>query len=403
MRTVRSQVAPAVADQVVSSATGLVLLLMFASLGSPRLLGLYATLMIIQGLLLGLQRAGLSDPLIIDAAGRDDLLASTFRKGLPLAMLTGGASAAAGVVAVAVAPVDATGPLLLIALAQPLNHVQDYMRSLLLGHRRATVALLGDVTWLGAFLVVPVVALLDTTQETLLLAAACANMLGVAGSALLLRVFAARCWPREAGRLPWSRMRALAAENLVGPGLIQLANFALVFLLGLEQLGLYRLAVALVTPAGRLALAVRPLYLSRLSASDARKGRRLSRVLAMALLLIVATCGWGTATVAVLALGLSVSPPILILLFAGLTEGLRAAVLALSDYVRVHRRARRILELRLLSTAFIVSALLMSGATGQALWVATAMTMAQACSVGLYIAAQRGTTGQRTDRMEGHA
>src|SRR5262245_31028894 len=137
------------ADQVLSSGTQLLLVVLVARNADPTTFGAVSVALIVHGLLMGLVRAGVGEIVLLRCRANLSAVRREACSGLFVALLAGVASAF-GLAAVGIAIGGEVGPfLLLMALAAPFVYTQDVLRSVAYGEGRVDQAVLVDGVWMA--------------------------------------------------------------------------------------------------------------------------------------------------------------------------------------------------------------------------------------------------------------
>jgi O-antigen/teichoic acid export membrane protein len=273
----------AVVDQVLSSGTQLLLIVLVARQADPTTFGAVSLALLTSGVLLGVVRAGVGEVTLLRCRANPSAAWSEGRRGLFLALLAG-AVVALGLAAASVVVGGQVGHFLLVmAIAPLLVYPQDILRYVAYGAGRVQDAIVGDATWLVVQVAVSaaVIATGDATPTRLVLA-----WIAGAGAGALALALPRRLWPRPfAVSHWWAQERARAggflADFLVSSGLWQGAFLLLGVLMSLEELGALRVAIVSVSPLSNLLAGVRALslaYLAGLRAHPARAGRRAAQI-----------------------------------------------------------------------------------------------------------------------------
>ena len=380
------------ADQVLSSAPQFLLTILVSHVATPEVFGAASIVLIVQGLVLGSQRAFIGDVVLLRCrrAGVDH--SDEVRTGLVLA--TGLGLAVAGLlVAAATVVVDEIRPLLLLlALVTPFTFAQDLLRSFAFGRRRVIDAVVLDGIWMGVF--VAVAAALFVLGEASASSLIVAWGSGAAASLLYGSVAvrpgrgraAVRSWMRDDGR----RALSFLADYIVHTGVTLMSFLALGFVMPLAEYGALRLARVSMNPPGNVLAGVRSLLLGRLgeSSRDRVATRRLRATASPSFAGFVLVYG-----LAVVFMPESVGQRLFgdtwadarpLVLAVALAEALRFAALPSMDIVRVFGSARELLGTRLVSSAGSVAAILVGGVFWGASGVVWATALVMAMLVGLW-------------------
>jgi O-antigen/teichoic acid export membrane protein len=257
----------ALVDQVLSSGTQLLLIVLVARQADPTTFGAVSVALLAHGFLLGVMRAAIGEVVLLRC--RADRPAAGFeaRRGLFLALVAATAAALGYVGAAAVIGGQVGHFLLLMALAGPLVYAQDLLRYVVYGAGRVDQAVVVDAVWFVVQVAASAVVLAagDATPTRLILA----WVLG-AGAGWLSLALPGRLWPRPvAVRRWWTEERARSggflADFLVTNGMWQGSFLLLSALMPLEELGALRVAIVSVSPLANLLAGVRTLGLAHLA------------------------------------------------------------------------------------------------------------------------------------------
>ena len=278
----------ALVDQVLSSGTQLLLIVLVARQADPATFGAASLALLTHGVLLSVVRAGVGEVVLLRCREDPSAARSEGRRGLFLALLAG-MVAALGLAAASAAVGGQVGHfLLLMMLAAPPVYLQDVLRYVAYGTGRVKDAIVGDAVWLVVQVALSAVVLAsgDATPTRLVLA-----WVAGAGAGALAMALPRRLWPRPlAVRQWWAQERARAgsflADFLVSNGLWQGAFLLLGVLMSLEELGALRVAIVSVSPLANVLAGVRALSLGHLAGMrdhPVRARRRAAQIgLAMA-------------------------------------------------------------------------------------------------------------------------
>jgi O-antigen/teichoic acid export membrane protein len=269
----------ALIDQVLSSGTQLLLIVLVARNADPTTLGAVSVALIVHGLMMGLVRAGVGEIVLLRCRADRSAVRREARRGLFVALLAGVLSAL-GLAAVGVVVGGEVGPfLLLMALAAPFVYTQDLLRYVAYGAGRVDQAVLVDGVWMVVQVGVSAALLVagDATPTRLVLA----WVLGAGVAAVTLGLYR-HLWPQPvAVRRWWAEERARSsgfiADFLVSNGMWQGAFLLLGVFMSLEELGALRVAIVSVSPLANLMGGVRSLALANLAGLRNRPARALRR------------------------------------------------------------------------------------------------------------------------------
>jgi O-antigen/teichoic acid export membrane protein len=289
----------ALIDQVLSSGTQLLLIVLVAREADPTTFGAFSVALIAHGFLLGVMRAAIGDVVLLRCRADPSATRHEARRGLFLALLAA-LAAGLGLAGAGAAIGGEVGHfLLLVALAAPFVYGQDLLRYVAYGAGRVDDAILTDGVWLGVQVVASAVLLAAGEATPTRLVLAWVLGAGVGGAALALRQ---RLRPRAvAVRRWWADERARAsgflADFLVSNGMWQGSFLMLGALLSLEELGALRVAIVAVSPLANLLAGVRTLTLAHLSGLRAQPPRAGRRAAQLGLVLAAAAAVYGAALV----------------------------------------------------------------------------------------------------------
>jgi O-antigen/teichoic acid export membrane protein len=289
----------ALLDQVLSSGTQLLLIVLVARQADPTTFGAVSVALLAHGFLLGVMRAALGEVVLLRSRADRSEAEREARRGLFLALLGGGAIALGFVGASAVIGGQVGYFLLLIALATPVVYGQDLLRYVAYGAGRVDQAVVTDAVWFVVQVAASAVVLAAgaATPTRLILAWA----LG-AGAGWLSLAVPRRLWPRPtAVRRWWAEERARSggflADFLVANGMWQCSFLLLGVLMSLEELGALRVAIVSVSPLANLVAGVRTLGLAHLAGLRAHPVRACRRAAQIGLGLGTAATVYGAALV----------------------------------------------------------------------------------------------------------
>jgi O-antigen/teichoic acid export membrane protein len=289
----------ALVDQVLSSGTQLLLIVLVARQADPATFGAVSVALLAHGFLLGVMRAAIGEVVLLRC--RADRPAAGFeaRRGLFLAMVAATAAALGYLGAAAVIGGQVGHFLLVMALAGPLISAQDLLRYVAYGSGRVDQAVVTDAVWFVVQVAASAVVLAagDATPTRLILA----WVLG-AGAGWLSLAVPDRLWPRPvAVRRWWAEERARSggflADFLVANGMWQSSFLLLSALMPLEELGALRVAIVSVSPLANLVAGVRTLGLAHLAGLRAHPVRACRRAAQIGLGLAAAAAVYGVGLV----------------------------------------------------------------------------------------------------------
>lgn len=257
-------------DQVLSSLSNLVISAAVGRAGGTRLLGQFALAFTAYLLLLGFQRALVSEPLMSLRATADRA---------PDRAALGSAGAYAVTVAALVAAAGAVlgqPPLLVLALVLPGLLLQDQLRFQAFQRQDPRTAALLDGVWLGVVVAgLPLVVSADSVLVPLAVwggGAALAVLVGLAVTGLrpARPATAWRWWTRDARRYGG----LLALDSVVHSTAAQAIAFGLAGIVGVAELGRLRAGQLLLGVAGTALVAFNVFVLPRLTSRGARLSAR---------------------------------------------------------------------------------------------------------------------------------
>lgn len=409
----------ALVDQVLSSGSALLLLVLVARQSSAATFGAVSIALIVHGSLLGCGRALVGDVALIRC--RREGVDPRQETGTGLVFALGWAALAAAGVLLASRIVHGDVGLFLawIALAIPFVYVQDLIRYVSYGHRESRLAvreaLLLDGVWVGVQALLSGMAFLLGEADAPTLVAA-----WVAGAALsaVLGCARGRRRPRLAGVRRWlqedrARMGAFLSDYTISTGLVQLSFLVLAGLLSLPEFGRFRLAHVAVSPLANAMAGVRLLTFSRLAGRQGTADRALRAAGQMAaafvavsvvyaVALAVIPVSWGTT-----ALGATWSGARDVAVIIALGEVFRLGAFPLIDLVKIIGSPALLVRRRAVVAFVVVVATLVGGslreASGAAVGTACGMVLAAAVWVGAARAARSAPAGAEPGPLDGEA
>jgi O-antigen/teichoic acid export membrane protein len=276
-----------VADQVLSSGTQFLLIVLVARRADPTTFGAVSVALLIHGFLLGIVRAAIAEVVLLRCQARPSESRREARVGLFLTMAAGGI-AGIGLLCVGLAVGGEVGGYLeLVALAAPAVYAQDVLRYVAYGTGRIGLALAVDGIWMVLQVLVSLVLIGagQATPSLLILAWIAGAVAGASAGALFLRVSPR---PVALGRW-WAQERARAGgfvtDFLVANGLMQGSFILLSVLLPLDEFAGLRAAFLCLSPLANLLAGVRTLTLAQLAGLRARPARARWRAIQVALAL----------------------------------------------------------------------------------------------------------------------
>ena len=285
----------ALVDQVLSSGTQLLLIVLVARQADPTTFGAASLALLVHGFLLGLVRAGVGEVVLLRCRNNPAAAWSEARRGAFLALLAGGV-VSLGLVCVSALLGGQVGEYLLVmVLAAPLVYLQDVLRYVAYGVGRVQDAIVGDAVWLVVQVVVSAAVLVagDATPTGLILA-----WVAGAGAGAVALALPHGLWPRPVAVRPWwaqerGRASGFLADFLVASGMWQGAFLLLGVIMTLEELGALRVALVAVSPLANLLAGVRALSLGHLSGLRKTPSRALRRAAQIGLALAAAAAVYG--------------------------------------------------------------------------------------------------------------
>jgi O-antigen/teichoic acid export membrane protein len=298
-RALVGRAAGALVDQVLSSGSQLLLIVLVARQADPATFGAFSVALIAHGFLLGVVRAAVGEVVLLRCRADRSATRREASRGLFLALLAS-VAVGLGLLGAGAAIGGEVGQFfLLMALAAPLVYGQDLLRYVAYGAGQVGQAIQVDAVWLAVQIAVSAVLLAagQATPTRLVLA----WVLG-AGSGVLALTLRQRLRPRPVavGRW-WAEERARAsgflADFLVSNGMWQGAFLLLGILMSLEELGALRVAVVSVSPLANLLAGVRTLILAHLAGLRAQPARACRRAAQLGLGLAGAAALYGAGLV----------------------------------------------------------------------------------------------------------
>lgn len=289
----------AMGDQVLSSGTGLALVVLVARDADAATFGALSVALVVNGLLLGVTRAAIGEIVLLRCRTLASDRAREARVGLTLALLAGAIAGLGLLVASTIVGGDVGRFLQIVAGAAPFVYAQDLLRYLAYANGRIEDAVVIDAVWMGVQVAASAGLLLaDQATPTRLLLAwlAGAAVSAVAGC------FWRRLRPRMAGLRAWwraERGRAVGfvSDFLVSTGVVQASFVVLGAVLPLDEFGALRVAFISLSPLANLLAGVRILTLAHLAGLRASPVRAQHRAVQLTVLLVVCTGVYGTGLV----------------------------------------------------------------------------------------------------------
>jgi hypothetical protein len=275
------------ADQVLSSGTQLLLIVLVARRADPTTFGAVSVALLVHGFLLGVVRAAIAEVVLLRCQARPSESGREARVGLFLTLSAGGI-AGVGLLCVGLAVSGEVGHYLqLMALAAPAVYTQDVLRYVAYGTGRIGLAIVIDGIWMTVQALLSGVLIVagQATPSLLILAWIAGAVASAAAGALLLRICLR---PVAVGRW-WAQERARAGgfvtDFLVANGLMQGSFILLSVLLPLDEFAGLRAAFLCLSPLANLLAGVRTLTLAQLAGLRARPARARWRAIQVALAL----------------------------------------------------------------------------------------------------------------------
>jgi hypothetical protein len=319
-------------DQVLSSGTQLLLIVLVARNADPTTLGAVSVALIVHGLLMGLVRAGVGEIVLLRCRANLSAVRREACSGLFVAVLAGVVSALC-LAAVGVAVGGDVGPfLLLMALAAPFVYTQDVLRSVAYGEGRVDQAVLVDGVWM----------------------------------VVQVGVSAVRRWWAEER----ARSSGFIADFLVSNGMWQAAFLLLGVFMPLDELGALRVAIVAVSPLANLMAGVRSLVLANLAGLGDRPALALRRAAQVGVCLAAAGTAYGIALVLLPdtwgaeLFGETWAEAATFVGIVAVSEVVRLPTFAAIDLVKVLGAPFDLVRTRLTSSTGVVTSLLIGGIVG---------------------------------------
>jgi glycosyltransferase involved in cell wall biosynthesis len=359
----------ALIDQVLSSGSGLVVLVLVAHQTSTATIGSVGLALIVNGFLLGSIRALVGEVALLRCRREGADPQREAATALALALLAAIASSAV-LLAIAAALDNETGRyLVIVAVALPFVWTQDVLRYLHYGAKRVGEAIVIDGTWLGIQVAISAALIVadDATGSRLLAAWAAGAVVSA-----LLGLVRSGVQPRRAGISSWldedrHRMSAFFTDYLFSTGLVQAAFLVLGVLLTRSEFGTFRLGAVAVSPLANAMAGVRVLGLVRL----ADRQQEADVALRTAARYGGAFTGVGLVYLAVLAalpervgialIGSTWTEARTIALITAAGEALRLGSFAATDFVKVFARGLRLVRTRAATSGLVVVGALSGG------------------------------------------
>jgi hypothetical protein len=273
------------ADQVLSSGTQLLLLVLVARQADPTTFGAVSVALIVNGFLLGLVRAAIAEVVLLRCRANPSGARNEARVGLFLALSAGGA-VAVGLLGAGVAVGGEVGLYLeLVGLAAPAVYAQDVLRYVAYGTGRIGQAITVDGVWMGVQVVISAVLIGAgaATPSWLIVAWIAGAVAGASAGAVRLRllpqrVTLSRWWVEER-----RRSGGFVTDFLVANGMMQGSFILLSVLLPLDEFAGLRVAFLCLSPLANLLAGVRTLTLAQLAGLRAHPAQARRRAVQVAL------------------------------------------------------------------------------------------------------------------------
>jgi O-antigen/teichoic acid export membrane protein len=359
-------------DQVLSSGTQLLLIVLVARNADPTTFGAVSVALIVHGLLMGLVRAGVGEIVLLRCRANLSAVRREACSGLFVALLAGVVSALC-LAAVGVAVGGEVGPfLLLMAVAAPFVYTQDVLRSVAYGEGRVDQAVLVDGVWMVVQVGVSAVLVVagGATPTGLVLA----WVLGAAVAAMAVGLYR-RMWPRPVALRRWwaeerARSSGFIADFVVSNGMWQAAFLLLGVFMPLDELGALRVAIVAVSPLANLMAGVRSLVLANLAGLRNRPALALRRAAQVGACLAAAGTAYGIALVLLPdrwgaeLFGETWAEAATFVGIVALSEVVRLPTFAAIDLVKVLGAPLDLVRTRLTSSTGVVTGLLLGGIVG---------------------------------------
>lgn len=274
--------AGATADQILSSGTGLVLMVLVARAADATTFGALSVALIVNGLMLGIQRAAVGEVFLLRCRHHLTRARSEARLGLLLAIVVGTAAAAVMLAVGTVVGGEVGRFLQIVAIGAPFVYAQDLLRLLGYATGRLRVAVAVDGMWLGVQVTISAGLIIanEATPTRLLLAwlagAVASPLFGCIAEALVPRGSLRSWWHHE-----HARVGGFVGDFAVSTGMVQASFLAVGIVLPLAEFGALRVAFVSLSPLANLLTGVRTLTLAHfggLRDSPTRALRRAAQV-----------------------------------------------------------------------------------------------------------------------------
>ena len=257
----------AMLDQVLSSGTGLLLIVLVARNADAATLGALSVALLVNGFFLGVVRGGVCEVVLLRCRARPSRVAADLRNGLFLAIGAGLIVAVVLLGAGAVLGGELGAFVSVVAVAAPFVYSQDLLRYVAYGRGRIDQAIALDGTWFGVQLVVSValVATGGATPVRLAVAWAAGAAVAAVAACLLRHVRPSRDDPAGLVGRGASGAAGFVGDFLVSTGMVQLSFLLLGAVLPLAEFAALRVAFVALIPLANLLAGVRTLTLAHLA------------------------------------------------------------------------------------------------------------------------------------------
>lgn len=377
-------------DQVLSSGTGLLLVVLVARADDATTFGALSIGLIVNGFLLGIVRAVIGEIIVLRCRTHPSTADDQARLGFTL-MLVAGAAASIGLAIAGVVVGAEIGSFLgIVALAVPFIYAQDLIRYMAYGTGRLGRAVVLDSMWLVVQAGISIALLVTNTDSPTRFALAWTA--GAAVSAIVGSL-AYRMRPQRGATAVWwrqERQRAggFVSDFLVSTGMVQISFIALGALLPLDDFGALRVAFVSLSPLANLIAGVRTLTLAHLAGLEQQPLRARRNAGSVGLALAAAGAAYGLTLVlipdawGVQLFGSTWTQAEGLVTFVALGEVCRLSAFPAIDLVKVFAPPFALVRSRLFATVGVVVGLLggaaLAGPSGSAKCVAAAYAVAAA-------------------------
>ena len=378
----------AMLDQVLSSGTGLLLIVLVARNADAATLGALSVALLINGFFLGVVRGGVCEVVLLRCRARPSRVAANLRNGLFLAIGAGLIVAVVLLGAGAVLGGELGAFVSVVAVAAPFVYSQDLLRYVAYGRGRIDQAIALDGMWFGVQLVVSValVATGGATPVRLAVAWAAGAAVAAVAACLLRHVRPSR----EILRDWWGEERARAAgfvgDFLVSTGMVQLSFLLLGAVLPLAEFAALRVAFVALIPLANLLAGVRTLTLAHLAGMRSSPTRALRRAVQIGLAFAASGAVYGAVLVLIPqewgaeAFGDTWREASTLVGIVAIGEALRLSTFAAIDFVKVFSSPLGLVRTRVVASAGVVAGLVLgalaAGPDGAATCVAIGYAVA---------------------------